>query len=992
MNPVIDSPLLPEGTVHDYASNARSAEECLSQAYETVKGECTAATESYASDSNSESLGDDVHRITSLFSVLTLVNVAPQPRVRVLTPVDDEMAALTELFGKVVLNLDSAGREAFVQQNLHEAKRIFVRLGAAHKHHRGIELDYYIRACIFATDVQSCRQQALLLRHVLHSPLTPNRENLDLLAAIVDHYLGLNREVTPKSLTAWKGRAGGAITDYIKQQENETQEAVKVIWTGINGESKKVGKLLTAEKLQRIQFQTLLNDLRPILSTLERLSGDLDTSLAVHDLLASHCKLLKIENGADHKDVVALMKYWKELTTSAIELLSDLSQARSTEAKNEILIAWIEKHIAAYNCQAEQLSALHSWAFTLLGKLFTSQELSQPALNASIGLLRKYPAALLTHSRALLRDVQLQFGNEGKAMNHLLLGVVSDVLKTSSCTVEKVTEFHSTWKEVPCVGPRIERVRTWLRGDLHITINLLVTAHDDERMLQQRAKATNDVLEALQNNDFVPLEKLSNEEVVALFEVAHFLLQMPPEIITLSIHHLDTARLRVSLNALLSLRFSQARKVNLPYGRLQSLFEPLDKDEFLKWISLYNPERINKNELEHHMLFTAVAVTVDRLLKSKVLLSDEEIEKISRFVAERYSELRKSETNPDVKIALNTEFVRLICLALTKAQNVVPYHELEPLDQVDSLRTNELEAVKATFTPQVISWLEQRIYPRILRLELTRGLDTHGLGNFTLCTQLTALAMPLPQAQSHEKLQAFARVALGINTLQLCSGELDPQIFDSFPELTHLSLQDITNLLDFSRCQHLRTRAISLDFRNVLIVENSLSWVASCEQLASLSIRPCENGTIGSLADDVVVHADHAFTTLVLDLTDFDRDRLLVASLPKLLDTFQTLSHVTLRGHYSQSLLEALLLDRRQDSQLATLKFTWNEADDPSVLSNFERLGMLHCYTSNTDQVERMKAFTFNRRPQLVEWKAISPDGLVSVRIPIKVADADAFQ
>ncbi len=988
MEPKAYNSLLPPGTIHNYQASVLDNNEALQRADQIVKEACAKATQEYASSEDADALAGDLQRITALFSSLTLVNAQNFSQSRRVTEVDQDMTELTSLFSSVVLDLDEKARSAFEQGQLENAKRFFTRLSTAHQYHRGSERDHYIRACRFATDVKECTLQTLLVTNRATGTFSQNDETIRVLDLVVSQFLSLQQERTPDSLHQWKTGVGNSIVEFIKAEIHKNDAAVRDIWSAIIAESKKIEELLTAERLQGIEFNSLLADLHPIQERLSLLQANLTVCLKIHSILAKYCDPLGIENGANYQDVQNLVTNWIELTNSAIELLDNLASAETVESKNSFLLSWIDKHIDSYH---NSPSALHLWAFSLLGKLFASQQLSQNALDESIALIRGRSQKLLTHSRALLVDVELQFGTDTKAINHLLLGVISGMLERSSCTVEKIKEMHTTWEGFPCVGRYIERVRTWATGERKIQVPMQIGGDDEPNTLIQRAKTLNILLEALQSNDFRPLENLTHEEVVALFEIAHYILEMPQDIVDLSIKRLDTSKLRKALGALLWLRFAQACMVDLPHTALEKLFEPLSKEDFLKWISLYNPERITINAQKHAMLFNALVNKADRLLLDEQLrLSDEEIEKITKFIADRYQELIVLGMLPAEKLVLDSGLIRLICLALTKAKNHAPYNEIKALESINSLKTIELERIKPRFGEAVIGWLEQKVYPNLHLLHLSDGLDSQGLGNIALCKNLLALAMPLPQRDSRVKIEKLAKFAPHIATLEFWGGEIVPEVFNHFSRLQNLSLKDIQNYLDFSTCHQFTQSVRNLVLENVSIRPGSLCWIASSPQLEQLSIKVIEDGTIGSLANDVIVHARPGFRTLTIDLTSFDRDPDLMASLPKLLDTFESLAHLTLKGMYSESLL--LAIGKQGETQLEELTISWNQKEQIAEISTFERLKKLHCFTDSAEAAQLMRVFEFDiRPPQLEEWKVYATDGTI-LPIPIKVREPNRNQ
>ncbi len=982
MEPQVNNCLLPPGTIHNYQPNVLTTPQALEQADQMVKKECKKVTEAFAISQDADALASDVYRITALFSSLQLIGAHSDSSSRRLTSADEDMNELTQLFSKVVLDLDEQARAAFERGDLNNAKRSFKKLSSTQQYHIGSERDHYIRACSFTTDVKECSGRSLITE-AANGSIIQDHETARLLSVLVSQYTTLKREPTPDSLRQWKENIGSSIIQYIKGELKKNNAAVRDIWNAIQVESKSVEGLLTAEKLQGIEFTSLLEKLHPIQARLTLLQANLTTCLESHAILAKHCQELQIENGSKSDDVQTLVTYWIHLTTSAIELLSNLADAESVEAKNDFLLSWIEKHINSY--KDEKPSALHTWAFSLLGKFFISRKLSEDALHNSINLVRKYSSILLTHSRVLLVDVDLQIENDRKSLSHLLLGVISGMLERTSCTSEKVKEFHDTWTGVPCIGRPIERLRVWKIGERIIPIDMHIEGNEEGHTLVQRAKSMNTLLEALQSNHFEPLGTLTHEEVVALFEVAHYILEMPQDIVDLSIKRLDTPKLRKSLGALLWLRFAQACRVDLPHTSLEKLFDPLTKEEFLKWITLYNPARHNAVDMQKHtMLFTAIVNKASRLLEDdKLRLSDDEIEKIIRFVADRYEELLKLKISPTEKVELDSGLVRLSCLALIKSKNTRAYYTIDALEKIDALNTKELEKIKHRFGDAVIEWLEKRIYPRLHLLRLSGGLDTKGLGNIGLCTSIVGLGMPLPQSDVRAKLERLAKFAPHIATLELWNGEIEPELFDHFDCLQNVSIRDCTNYLDFSKCPKFLHSVRRLILENVGITPGTLRWVAHANQLEQLSIKLIQDGTIGSLADQTVVHAHHGFKSLSIELTSFDSDPDLVASLPRLLETFESISSLTLKGHSSQSLLEVIIQGKETDSQVEELVVTWNNHEQIAHIAAFERLKKLHCLTAAAGHVTQMREFLFEKRPeQLVEWKALGNDGTI---VPIAI-------
>ncbi len=990
MEPVINS-LLPSGTIDGYAAHTPTAKQCLEKAVEVVKAECAQAET--ADKANLLDIAERVDRLCAIFSALQISNDDETQQCNVLpSDANTSVQKVVGMFGSLIIEEDTLGRTAFERGDLSMADRCFTKLSQAMKYHIGSDRDYYIRACRLATSLESCRRVPLLTRaDASNSPLERNNEALTILAHTVTTYKGLQSEVIPKTLTDWNGNIGTAIKKYVTEQLAATGEAVKAIWEDLSTRSKTIERILTAEKLQGISnFQPLLNELLPIQTALQLLSNDLDMSLSMRKELCTHCKALGMENGTNHEDVKAMMDKWKALTSSAIELLGNLNKAQTTEEKNKTLIEWIAKHIEAYSCKADALSALHSWAFSLLGKLFTSQQLSQQALDSAVTLLRQHASKLLTHARALLVDVALQYGNENSRMNHLLLGALSSHLQTACCTPKQITAYHKTWREFPCFGPRIEQVRQWWnKGEAHIVLNLQLEEEEEQAILVKRAQMMHSLLEALQNNDYTTLEEVKDAEtLVTLFEDAD-ILKMPPEIIRLSIHKLDTYAFRQNLTALLWVRHAQTRGIELPYIELNRLFSSLSGKEFLKWISLYKPDRIKINPKNHHLLFSAVAETATRLLlDDQSRLTDQQIEKIAQFVADRYEELVKVNTDPIFKHNLDTQFIHLICLCLTRVKNVAPYRSLAVLKDVVSLRTASLEPIKGRFTPAVIEWLEQVIYPNLLLLELHEGMDSVGLGNFKLCTALTGLSTPLPSVDTNGKIRALAQICPKISMLILKDGNIDPSVLDSFPLLQELRLYNIKDELNFTACANLRSLLTKLELGNVAVQENSLSWIASCENMVSLSIQAQQGSKIGSLATAIEVHRRNNFTTLRLQVDSFDQDPELVASLPRLLSSCSTISDVTLKGACTSSLLGALLQGRQndQDRQIETLGITWDLSEDPAKLAQFHRLKTVHCYSSRNEVVQKLQAYKFAQRTALEQWMVIYADG-IQVPIPVKMEE-----
>lgn len=934
----INTSLLPSGSSIDHAGLNITPRTQERLAKEELQAKVTRIMDKFTRDGNIVILSARVQKVRSLLESLRMN--APH---------------LTECFENAVMQKEQAAHAACQIGRFDSAFTEFSLLEQALRYEQGSDRYFFIQASSLGILV---RQEKI--------------------GEAITQLLHLEKVGIPDAFATWHDKVRRAIIDYVQTQFAENERALELIRDKIEACSKQISKILSKESLAEDKsLGHYLSLLYPVQENLDVISKNLTACKERFQTLAEFYRQLQLDPVSHCDNVSALFDNWNALSKSAIELLGALNQANSTEDKNGILREWITSKITSYECAAQNLSALHGWALSLLGKLYFSNDLSEDALQASVVLVRTYAATLFTHLRAFPCDVQLRFGTRRIEISLLVLAAISQRLQNDYCSHEHISSlrafsFGALLHSLPYIGRKGEPEKPTV--DLNDLIEQTVEHTKDAEGL------LNALLTAFAKNAY--RFDLSPEDTVALFEIAYDLLEMPPEIADLSINPLHTTELENQLTAILWLRLVQARRLSLPYPSLEQRLLDVRAQEFLQWISLYDPSRTGVDNTQHHRLFFAIAQAAERLMANKLMFNEKNIADIWSFLVGLYDHLLQLNVDLSIKNTLDTKLIQFGARCVARASNAVHYSaagSLATLAYLDAQALSEIADI--CLVPQVRGWLEKFAFPKLTTLVLHKGLYSDNLGDFTKCKALTSLTMPLTGENSEREVEVLAREFPALNTLVLHDGNVSVKSLNA-QRLSSLSLRGIGNLLDFSGCKTLHQNLEYLSLVDVRLEPNALSWVASSKRLTTLSICAAQGATIGCLALQKQTHAHPTLRSVSLKVDCIDDDEALLQSLPMLIDSHSTLASIALFTESRDSLLE-LLLRAPKAASVQELTISCNHAENLGLLSQFTHLKRLTFHTDDQAQVMRIKEFDFSECRKLPEYSIVGSPGH-AMYVPIR--------
>ncbi len=944
---------LPPGSAMDYPGIVLSPEEQFSRAATLLDDKVSRIITKYNQTGDIVAFSVRVQKTICLFKALGVSqesnSFSRQRDSREISPrsqLTDSHQILVARFTEAVKQKEQAAAMACQQRHFTSACNEFSLLAKALEHEKGSERYFFIQAS----------RLALLLGQ-------------EMIGETIKTLLELEQIGIPHSFAKWHTTFRGALVAFVKEQFEQNERSFTLIRDKIGTCSKEINAVLSKESLQEDKsLRHYLGLLYPVQGNLDELGVNIEQSRGRYQELAAFCKLLEIDAKSHCDSVTLLYNKWNALNKSAIELLSSLDAAGSTEEKNKILRRWITANGALYNCSAEDLTALHSWALSLLGKLYFSNDLSERALEKTVALIRDNAQTLFRHLRAFPCDVQLCFGKYRVDMSLLVLATISERLEADYCSSEKIGELRG-WSltsafsalAIAAQWKKSEKPKVDLSALIEETV---VHTRDPEGIL-------NELLTAFARNqyDF----NLEAEDVVALFEIACYVLEMPDVIANLSINPLHTVEFEDQLSALLWLRLVQARRLTLPYSSLEKRLPALKSNEFVQWIRLYDAERMKIDPKQHHRLFFAIVSAAENLFEDRLVYTETEVAEIFSFVVELYEGLLAINVDVETKNKLDSKLIQFGCRCVARANSHDQYNDKARELPLTYLDAKDLDAIQPLLHKQGRDWLEQIVFPKLATLVLHRGLYAEGNPEYTRCAALTTLTMPLTGENSDKEVSDLNHVFPNLGCLTLKNGNVLPASLDAI-RLSSLYLTNIHNTLDFSECRNLQQNLQLLSLVDVEVEPGSLRWVASSRCLSVLSLCAAEDARIGSLAPNKLVHAHPTLRALSLKVDCIDDDEELMASLPNLIDSHSTISSIALFTQSEQSLLQYLLRAQKA-AFVQELAITCNENEELSLLSQFAHLTKITFHTDDQQIAARIQRHDFSECRNLSGYSIVATGG-----------------
>jgi hypothetical protein len=334
----------------------------------------------------------------------------------------------------------------------------------------------------------------------------------------------------------------------------------------------------------------------------------------------------------------------------------------------------------------------------------------------------------------------------------------------------------------------------------------------------------------------------------------------------------------------------------------------------------------------------------------------------------------------------------------------------EPMSPIFHLNTGVLASFNSK---KVREWLQTDIYPHLRHLELPGGFDMARLGDLRRCTALTTLSArlyatgievqePLEEvedvdglAKSLDQMSVGPRVCSFTPQLAFVTGKRVQPLCTLFPKLWKLTLHDgellgdslnglsvstlilrnIGGEVDLSGCRQLQ----KCELVHVSIKTDSLSWVVSSRALEELVI---ENPLtpVGRLALNKHPLGQSRLQSLSIRIQNIDEDLGLLASLPWLLDSNETLTSLNLFTYSKESLLRTLLKSEK-GRYLQCLGIQVNQHEDVSQLANFVNLRSV-TFGAHVDRVYEIGHHNFSANHLLKDARIIDSEGFVTT-IPL---------
>lgn len=937
--------LLPAGSSIDYTGNTVTVGEHRKRAVLQLSDQSQKVIEEYKRGGDIVALSQSVEKLKSLFQAFQMADESrgsSSPRRIAVTSLQD----LTAFFEAAVKQKEEAARQQYERSFFESAYSEFSKLEEAFRHEKGSERYFFIQA--------SCL--TILLR----------QENI---GEAIKTLLDLEKLGIPHSFNKWHQSFRSAIIEYVKEQFAKNERAFSQLREKINGSAQQIREILSKESLQKNSgFEYFLGLLGPVQQDLDAIGEHLDVCKATQATLVGYYKLLLLQSDSICKNVSDLYDEWNGLNKSAIELLSRLAESGTTEEKNEILREWIASNIARYNCLREQLPALHSWALSLLGTQYFSNDLSEEALEATVALVRTHAYTLFTHFQAFPCDVQLSFGKYHVDMSMLVLATISGRLQRDHCSLEHIRSLQSfsmrkLWDALPVVGkkgpaelPKIELSALMEEKVMH--------TRDAEGILNQ-------LMTAFSKNQYA--FDLEPENVVALFEIAYDLLEMPAEIAALSINPLHTTALEEKLSALLWLRLVQARRLKFPYSSLEERLPHVEPNEFMQFIALYDPKRTEVDPGQHYRLFFAIVQQAEKLFEDRQAFSDKDVVKIFNFLVDLYKHLLELQVEAAIKNRLDTKFIQFGARSVARTIDPKQFSSQDVFKSLAYLDAQALEDIKPLLGQQVTGWLERVVFPHITALVLHQGLYTEGLADFTKCCNITSLTMPLTGEHSKQEVESLSNHFTKLGALELCDGVVEPSSINKLG-LHTLSLRNITNKLDFSDAKLLQDSLEVLSLVSVTLEANSLAWVVSARRLRQLSIMAQQNSIIGSLAVAKQAHGHPTLRSISLKIDHLADDAELQRSLIDLIDSQSTITSIALFTECDFALLEYLLRAKKAAS-VTELALTCNAQENLESLARFTNLAKVTLHTDDRNEAARIQQHNFKPCKLLREIHIVASNG-----------------
>lgn len=932
---------LPEGSSMDHSGVEIPVDAHFKSAYEQLEAKTERRITEYTAQSHDTSLhaagsivqfSERVQKIRSMCIAILRndptsfhLRRAEQPQISDRNTCPPHLQKITEAFVKAITQKEQTAVQAFTRGMFDTAYEEFSLVQQALAYEKGSERYFHVQLCLLATLLEQARsieaarvqEQQKLLQPAKGVKKAQLAEQIETLTSkgeaktkeTIQLLLELQNSRVPFVFSKQHTTLRTAIEDFVREQFAKNEKEFEGIQEQVKKAGRSIDQILSKENLQKGTGleEYLLGQLEPVQNDLTTCGAEYTKCELRHNVLSTFCSELTLDIPSKCVPVGLLYKKWNDLSQSTITLLCALKDAANDEDKNEALRDWITKNIESY--AENELSALHAWALSYLGKLFFSTTLSQDALDDTVSLVRHNAPILFKHFKAFPLDVQLNYKDKHPDMSLLVLATISRFIEKLYCSVDGIANLRRTnvsnlyHSYVPFFGDptRIKKPQI----ELDVGIERAVP------QIKDPATIIEELISAFQQNNYEPLAIKPTENKVCYFEIASHLLEMPTGIVDLSISPLHTTEFQYQLDAILLLRFAMAREMVFPYDQMRCELEKLTSTQLLEWISLYKPTMIKTNEEMHHTLFFAISATATKLHQGRHKFSDAELAKIFTFLTDLYTDLVRQKVSDSTKNALDTELVQFGCAAVSQARDVGVYHEALALELLTHLDTTAIEAIKEKLLDPARHWLESCVYPRLKTLVLKSGLTSESkLGNLKQCSQVCDLTMPLNTDNSDKDVKALAGAFRQLKTLTLHSGKVAPKHLDMIP-LTSLHLNNIQGAIDLSECLQLQKNLKRLSLFDVEVVPGSLAWASSNQNLESLSVFAKQGTPIGCLAKDTLVYGTRQLRELCLFSDCFQDDEDFKLSLPRFIDSHPTLARISLFVPSTESILTYLLTSKK---------------------------------------------------------------------------------